>query len=58
MNASRMLVPLGSVSGRGSVVTLTFFVFNAATALSTFTGLKPMWSMACPWLGVLAFLGE
>ena len=35
MNASRMDTPLGSVSGRGSVVTLTFFVLSVATALST-----------------------
>jgi len=34
MNASRIDTPLGSVSGRGSVVTLTFFVLSVATALS------------------------
>ena len=51
MNASRMVAPLASFSGRGSVVTLTFFAFNAATASSTFTGRNPRWSMACPAVG-------
>ena len=41
MNASRISVPLGSFNGRGSVVTFTFFAFNASTAASTLTGQNP-----------------
>jgi hypothetical protein len=40
MNASRMETPLGSVSGRGSVVTLTFLAFNAVTALGDCSGAR------------------
>ena len=45
-------MPLGSVSGRGSVTTVTFFAFRPSTAVSTFSGRKPIWSIEWPGLGV------